>query len=248
MRKFVFAFLFACMTPPSVSQAETVLAFWDFNDGYDVGGGAVQVALNATMGSGILYQQRADIDGNGKGGFAYANPLLSINSVDGQALTWSDVGVSGDNDAELFFQTSTLGYSNIKIRFDVRGNGDAGISRYDLKYDLLALEDATNPGDVVGTIKDFAGGASTSILNNQALATDADTFVTETIDLASLSAVNDQGIVVFRMDDIKDNDQMRIDNLLITGVASVPEPSSVAGVCGIATVILMRRRRRSNLV
>jgi len=220
-----------CLT----STQATTLAYWNFNDGFSESNKAVQIVHNATSGAGTLYQQRADTDGNGKGGVAF-----DVNAA-GKSMAWDDVGKGGENDAEMFMQFSTTGYKNIVVRFDILGNADAGIISYDLKYDTSALVDVTDPPDVTGTIKDFAGGTSTSILNNEPLTTNDTTFIEVSIDLSSTTDLNNQTVVVLRLDDFKNNDAMRIDNVLITAVP-VPEPASTA-LLGLGGIALLRRRR-----
>ncbi|MCO8124653.1 PEP-CTERM sorting domain-containing protein [Stieleria sp. TO1_6] len=232
------------------AHADTVIGFWDFNDGYVEADESPQIIHTASQGSGILYQQRADTDGNGKDGVVFTDAALGINAADGQAMAWDDVAKSGDNDAEWFVEFSTLGFQTIQVRFDIRGNGDPveEIMSYDLKYDTNALVDVTNPGDVVGTIKDFAGGLSTDLLNNQTLALVDGSFVTQTIDLSAVTALNNQTTVALRFDDFSRNDAngaMRIDNFMITGVTAIPEPGSAGllGLIGGACVICQRRRK-----
>lgn len=230
---------------PDAAKAESVIAFWDFNDGFDEPNDSVQIQHLATIGTGTIYQQRADTDGNGKGGTAFADPLLSISTVDGRGIAWNDISKSGDNDAEFFVELSTAGFTNIKIRFDVQGEGDAAseIDSYDLKFDVNPLVDVVNPGDVVGTVKDFAGGLSTSIVGNQPIAPNGDTFISETIDLSATPAVNDQAVLVLRFDDFDGNDSLRFDNFLVTGVSAVPEPS-MAGLLALTLGVAAGRRRK----
>jgi hypothetical protein len=242
---FALAAVFAASiaTP---AAAETVIAFWDFNDGFNEPNETVQIVHSATIGSGTIYQQRAEIDSNGKDGVAFTDATLGINVTDGQAFAWNDIANSGDNDAEFFAEFSTLGFTNIRFRFDVRGNGDGAneIVSYDLKYALDPLEDVVNPGDVIGTVKDFAGGVSTSIFNNRSLPANGSTFITESVDLGGIAAINNQSNVALSLDDFKENNAMRIDNFLVTGITAIPEPSSVAALLATAGVVLVRRRRR----
>lgn len=234
------ATLFLCL--PFTSQAATI-AFWDFNDDFDFADEAPQIVHPATSGNGTLYQQRADTDGNGKGGVAYSNAAEGISASDGRAMAWDDVSKSGDNDAEFFIEISTAGFSNIMIRFDLEGNEDDGIISFDLKYNLDSPIDVTDPGDVVGIIKDFSG-ASISLLNNQAVTTASVpvVFEEETIDLSATTALNNQSVVTIRFDDFKENDTLSIDNILITGTP-IPEPSS--GVLfGLSILGLAFRRKR----
>jgi hypothetical protein len=93
----------------------------------------------------------------------------------------------------------------------------------------------------VGTIKDFAGGISNEIYNNYPLNAVA-TFTRISLDLSSITGLNNQSFVAIRFDDFDNgtgNDAMRIDNLLIT---AIPEPSS-ALLGGLGLLGLLRRRR-----
>jgi len=220
-----------------------VLAFWDFNDGFSVPDDSPQIVHNAATGSGTIYQQRAGTDGNGKGGNAFTSLPDGINAAAGVAMAWNDIAKSGDNDAEFFVVFATTGFSNIIVSFDLRGNAGI-IPSYDLKYSLTPLEDVTNPGGVVGTIKDFAGGISTEISNNTAVNAVA-IFMRMTVDLSAYTGMNDTALVALRFDDWDNgsgNDDMRIDNLLITGTA-IPEPSAL--LLGAAVAFGLFRRRRA---
>lgn len=223
-------------------QAQSVIANWDFNDGYDVGNDTPQIVHSASVGSGTIYQQRADTDGNGKGGNAFSQ--FGITSLAGKSMAWDDVGKSGDNDAEFFVTFSTTGYQNINMYFDILGNEDGGIVSFDLKYDFNVLEDA-NPADVSGTVKDFNAGSSNDFLNNETLpvsinAIDAD-FTQISVSFAGL--LDNQNLVAIRLDDFKENDAMSIDNVVITGTV-IPEPSTYAIVlASLASLVVFFRKK-----
>jgi hypothetical protein len=219
----------------------SLIAYWDFDDGYAVDNDTVQITHNTALGSGTLYQQRADTDGNGKGGNAFNQSGFtglntSISSAGGKAMAWDDVGKSGANDAEFFLTFSTSGYRDIQLGFDLKGNDEAGILSFDLKYSFSTLLDVTNPTDITGTIKDFDLGFSTSFLNNEATlgATNTPAFERVLVDFNALSEINDRAYVAIRMDDFKENDAMSIDNILITGTA-IPEPKTY----GLITALLL---------
>ncbi len=241
MKQTIIISLFGLLTP--FAQA-TVVAFWDFNNGFDAGNGQVQIIHSASVGTGTLYQQRADIDGNGKGGNSFVDVANTINVAAGQSMAWDDIAKSGDNDAEFFLTFSTLGLSNILVSFDLYGNSESPVVSFDVKYDTKALVDALNPGDVVGTIKDFDSGLSTEFINNQAVppGTNTPSFQRVTIDFSSATALNNQSIVAIRFDDFDrdtGNNSMRIDNVLVT---AIPEPSA-ALLGGLGLLALLRRRR-----
>ncbi|MGJ8725081.1 MAG: PEP-CTERM sorting domain-containing protein [Roseibacillus sp.] len=228
------------------AQSASLIAFWDFDNGFSEADEVVQITHPVTQGSGTLFQQRADTDGNGKGGVAFSAPEFSINALEDRSFAWDDAAKGGENDAEFFIQISTLGYQDITIRFDVEGNPDGGITSFDLKYSPNILADTSEAMDVVGTIKDFEGGVSSEIFNNEpftaGLNLDAG-FVEQVLDLSSVTALNNQPVLSLRFDDFDGNDDLRFDNILITGTA-IPEPSSslllLLGSCA-----LLRRGRSS---
>jgi hypothetical protein len=224
----------------TLHASDTLIAYWDFNMPFSFPDKSVQIIHSASSGNGFLYQQRADTDGNGKTGNAYANVDYGINSTAGLAMAWDDIAKSGDNDAEFFMTFSTLSLTNVTVSFDIRGNTSI-IPSFDLKYSLNSLVDVTNPGAVIGTIKDFSGGISTEIFNNQPLAAGA-SYQRVTMNLGSITALNNQAYVALRIDDFDDgtgNNDLRIDNILIT---AIPEPS--ATMFGAMSLFALLRRRR----
>ena len=265
--KKVLSFVAVCLAAAgsfgfaSNLNAQEVIAFWDFNNGFDFRPDdpdteptPIQITLEADQGSGILYQQRAEIDGNGKGGNAFNQAVLGINVPEGQGIAWDDFTNAGDNDGEFFGVVSTAGFENIEISFDFLGNDDDengdevndsdGFTRFDFKYSLLDLIDV-NPDEVPdvgdGLIKDFDG---------ESIDIDTNIDVTNSsVDYQRLSfqidpAVNNQSVFAFRLDDFRENNQVRFDNVLVTGIAiAVPEPSSAAWLSLIGLSALIRRRR-----
>ena len=242
-----FSLLATLMVAPG-AQAE-IIAFWDFNERFDVGNGAAQVVQTASIGDGILYQQRANIDGNGKGGVTFtdtANGIDTTGATDERSIAWDDFRVSGDNDAEFFITIDTTNFEDITVSFDIQGD-DAPLPppSFDLKFDTAELVDVMNPGDVVGTIKDFENGTSIEIFNNEPLAA-TPAFTRVSFDLSAVDGIEGQSILALRFDDFDNaddaNGQLRFDNLLITGTA-VPEPSSA--VLALVGLGILARRRRS---
>ena len=229
-------------------NAQSVIANWNFNDGFSLDNDTPQIVHNASSGTGVIYQQRADTDGNGKGGNAFDQ--FGITSSSGKSMAWDDVGKSGDNDAEFFITFSSAGFQNINLYFDIKGNDEAGILSYDLKYDFNNLQDA-NPADVSGTVKDFSSGASTSFLNNQALPASISGLDSEfsqiSLDFGSL--LDNQNFVALRLDDFKENDAMSIDNVTIVGTV-IPEPSTYALLLGflVMAFAFIRKRRKCLLL
>ena len=239
--KIALAATIGMLSLTSSASAQSLISFWDFNEGFDGGADAVQIVHNADLGLGTMYQQRADIDSNGKGGNAFSDGAFGIDSADGRSIAWDDVAKSGDNDAELFLVFSTAGFKDIQISFDLQGNLDGGIASYDVKYDNSDLEDIVDPNGSGTMIKDFAGGISTDFLNNAPITT-TDEYMRFSIDLTGAVGVDNQSTLAVRIDDIRENDDARFDNFLVTGTA-IPEPSSLGLVLlGFASIAARRRK------
>jgi len=211
----------------SINVGAEIIAFWSFNNGFDVKNGASQIVHDSDVGNAVLYQQRADTDGNGKSGNSYTLEGESIPP--GKAMAWDDVAKSGDNDAEFFITVSTKGYSNIKISMDIGRNSDDGIVSFDMKYSFEPLQDAVIE-DVDGIIKDFNNGISIDHLNDWPVNPlpgyrrkvldfkgGKIPLIPDQADPLELLAIEDKELVVIRFDDWEDNDALRIDNVLIEG-------------------------------
>ncbi len=215
--------LVICSTADAQQQT---IAFWDFEAvvGQDE---APQIVVAPSIGTGTLYQQRADTDGNGKGGAPFVDSALGINVPASRAIAWDDFGKSGDNDGEFFVVVSTVGYENIQVSFDYKGNddnldGDAvniadGFTRFDAKYTLSDLVDVTLSFDgniTFVTIKDFAV-PSIDLLTNVTVTNDSVNY--QRMVLNAPATANDQAVFSFRLDDFEGNDSVRFDNVLISG-------------------------------
>lgn len=231
-----FAFL------SGVSQAATI-AFWDFNDHPDLTGQSniVQVIHASSVGTGSVYQQKAEIELDGKTGVAYDNGS-GLTAIAGKAMGWDDFAKSGSNDdGEFFITFSTFNFTNIVVSFDLKGNDDAGegVNRFDLKYSLNTLLNTAVSGlsGGSGTIKTFDGNVD--VLANQSVVTNGVTYTRVSYNLPA--GVDGQTYVALRFDDWKEGNAMSIDNLLISGTA-VPEPS--AALLGCVALLGLARRRR----
>lgn len=226
MTKNLICTLTILITKGMILKGETI-AFWGFNGGFDYKDESSQIVHSADIGTGTIYQQRGDTDGNGKTGRSYTLNGTTIN--EGKAMAWDDVSKSGNNDAEFFITFSTTGYSDIKISMDLGGNSDDGIESFDVKYSLEPLEDAIID-DVDGFIKDFKDGLSIGYLNDWPsnkleeyrrmildLSGNNGSIDVAEQDQLKLSAIENQEYVVLRFDDWEDNDALKIDNVLIEG-------------------------------
>jgi|GEM_PF-1849886 len=227
--KVLFRLLFVALTLNICSSAqaqEETIAFWDFEavSGQDE---QPQIVVLPSIGSGTLFQQRADTDGNGKGGAPFSSAALGINVAESRAIAWDDFGKSGANDGEFFAVVSTTGYENIQISFDYKGNDDNadgdtintddGFTQFDAKYSLVDLVDVSLSfdGDITFvTIKDFDGD-SIDLLTNVSVTNNSSIY--QRMVLNAPGAASNQAVFAFRLDDFEGNDSVRFDNVLITG-------------------------------
>lgn len=241
MKRPILSALGAFAVLSGVSQAATI-AFWDFNNHPDLTGQSniVQVIHTASVGTGSVFQQKAEIELDGKTGVAYDNGS-GLTAIAGKAMGWDDFAKSGSaDDGEFFITFSTFNFTNIVVSFDLKGNDDLneGVSRFDLKYSLNTLLNSAFTGSAgSGTIKTFDGNVD--VLANQTVTTNGVTYTRVSYSLPV--GVNGQNYVALRFDDWKEGNAMSIDNLLISGTA-VPEPS--AALLGCVALLGLARRRR----
>lgn len=156
-------------------------------------------------------------DINGKNGVAYVD-AVGVHHDAGQGAAWDDVRVTGP-DAEWILTINTTGWNDIAIRWDYRSEETPS---FDLHYR-------------VGGEGDWG-----SVLADWPIIAD-DAWHSFSRDMSYLSAIEDQMIVEFRVEDMElaGNGRFVFDNLELTGV---PEPATVLllGLGGLATV---RKRR-----
>jgi hypothetical protein len=194
-----------------------VVAFWDF------GPNSTNYTLAPQDGSGVMTAGGADYDADGGNGVAF------LGYAAGQAIHWTDVSKSGGDDAYIIIAIDTTGWQDMSIRWDYMSDssgGKQGPVRFDLDY-------AVGSGDWI------------NILNNEAITRDG-TWHEFSYDLSSLTAINNQSSVQFRIndikeDDIKDGDYWQ-DNIQLTGV-SVPEPLSIAFLA-LGGLALLKKRQK----
>jgi hypothetical protein len=162
-------------------------------------------------------------DGNGKDGVAYTD-ADGTHHEPGQAAAWDDVSVSGPTDAQWIMTINTTGWWNLVIRWDYWSDatgGNQGPTSFDFAYRI-------------------DGQSWIRILNDENMIRDDD-WHEFSRDLSNISAIENHGLVQFRVNDLDENDLdgvFRFDNLEITGV---PEPATVA-LLGLGALVLLRKR------
>lgn len=220
-------------------HGQVIVAYWDQNSN-DLPSGAFgftesSFPLSADVGAGTLSLGNFNTTISG-----VDNAYLYIQSFGGTDLSALDGVVSGGS-------LSPQG-----------GDSNSNNGMYiDLDVDLSLYSDITVSWDQRGTSSGFASrefSYSTNGVDFAVFETDSGTlsssWVTETYDLTSITALNGASDVTFRITldgATGSTGNNRFDNLLVTGnLTAVPEPSTVAfliGLCGVGVVLVRRRRR-----
>ena len=182
----------------SIPARGSIMAYWDF--GNNAADYSVAVTVSDILGTPDLMVAGGEVDPDGKDGTAYgANP-------GGQAAAWDDVKVTGD-DAYWIMSINTTGWSDMAIRWDYKAWDELQGYSFDLDYRI---------GD---------SGDWINIVNNNLVEGFADWY-SFSQSLAGISAINNQTLVQFRMNDLDNsgNGKFAVDNVELSGV---PEPASM---------------------
>jgi len=209
---FVLVFLVVLVNPTDAA----LMAIWDF------GASSAYYTENPTtenvIGTPTLVISGGEKDINGKNGVAYVD-AAGVHHDAGQAGAWDDVRVHGVPDAEWVLTINTTGWRDISIRWDYRSQETP---TFDLHYRI-------------GGVGDWG-----AILADWPITAD-DAWHSFSRDLSSISAIEGQPIVEFRVEDMElaGNGRFIFDNLELTGV---PEPATLI-LLGLGGVALLRKRR-----
>lgn len=208
----------------SGSADATLMAIWDFgpDDGY-----TEIVTTENVDGTPMLTLDGGEIDLNGKNGTSYTDSADIFHS-EGQAAAWEDLNLPDDDDAEWIMMIDTTGFEDMTIRWDHR-----------------AWESVTESFDFDYRID---GGEWQVIRNNEEIigAGDGD-YHSFSLDLSDESAIEDQPVVEFRLNDLEHGDgdgKYAFDNLELSG-SVIPEPCTIA-LLALAGVKVLRKRERKN--
>jgi hypothetical protein len=217
--------VFLLLVLGSVANAE-LMAIWSF--GPNSTDYTLVPQYEYVPGVPTLVAGNADYDINGGNGTGFIDAAGNPHP-EGQALHWDDVSKSGDsNDAYIIITIDTTGWQDMAIRWDYKSD-DSGGKRGPVRFDL---DYAVDSGDWI------------EIVNNYAIIRD-EIWHEFSYDLSSLTAINNQSSVQFRIDDLQEAEGEESgdywqDNVQLTGTV-VPEPFS-AVLFALGGAVLLRKR------
>jgi hypothetical protein len=200
-----------------------LIAVWDF--GPDSSNYTLVPQYEYVSGVPVLDAGNADYDTDGGNGIEFTD-AAGNSHIAGQALHWNDV--SGKNgDAYIIITIDTTGWQDMAIRWDYKSKDGTkkGPDSFDFDY-------AVGSGDWI------------DILNNEAITRDG-AWHQFSYDLSSLTDINNQTSVQFRINDLNHNDldgDYWQDNIQLTGTV-VPEPLT-AVLLALGGAALLRKRQK----
>jgi hypothetical protein len=204
----------------SVANA-SLMAVWDFGPNKD--NYTLVPQYEYAEGIPVMTAGGGDYDTDGGNGIDFIDAAGNSHAA-GQALHWNDVSKSSDN-AYIIIAIDTTGWQDMAIRWDYMSDntGKKGPVSFDMDYKV-------GSGDWI------------NIVNNYAITRD-DAWHQLSYDLSSLTAINNQSSVQFRVSDFDHGDSSGDywqDNVQLTGTA-VPEPFS-AVLLALGGAALLRKR------
>jgi hypothetical protein len=223
MKKIIFLISLSFLSfVVNSANATLQMAIWDF--GQDATDYTLKPATYSIAAAPSLEAGNAGYDINGKNGFAYTDSI-GVNHIAGQALAWDDVSSTSGN-AYWIMTVNTTGWQNMQISWHYLSDNTGaklGPTSFDFDYKVGA-------------------GSWVSVLNNEPIARD-DAWHQTIINLVSITAINNQPAVQFRVNDLDRGDtdgSFLLDNLELTGV---PEPATLALLLAGSMRLLVRRSK-----
>jgi hypothetical protein len=228
MKKLILptAFVILQVLSSQTNADLNLMAIWDFGPNAD--GYTLVPQYEYVIGTPALVASGAEYDSNGKDGCEFTD-YAGNHHDEGQAVAWNDVSGT-DSDAEWIMTINTTGWQDMVIRWDYLSDatgGNQGPTSFDFDYKI---------GD----------GSWENILNNHLIIRD-DTWHEFSYDLSLITAVENQPLVSFRVNDLErgspspDGDY-KFDNLQLVGL---PEPGSFL-LLAFGSLVLMRKGRFAN--
>lgn len=181
--------------------------------------------------------------GSGQASFGNIGSTAStISSPAGNGSAHSFSANGWDVNDYFQFSVSTVGFEGITISLDQMGS-NTGPKNFEIDYSTDGLS--------------FNSFSTYSVTNDSWSATGAPkSNSNHSFDLSSVTALDGQSTIYFRLIDVSTTainsaspvattGTGRIDNFIVNGVSSVPEPSSIAlaAVGGIACLFAVRRKK-----
>jgi hypothetical protein len=229
---FAFALFAASLATPTFADT---LAQWTFESSGLSGSTTLApgagVATTNFYAEGGLQAGSATAFGLHSASATYSSPSGNGSTKSLSANTWT----VGDY---WQIQLNTTGYSGLSLSYDQTGSG-TGPRDFSLSYSLDGSSFTTIGSTYAVPLSTWNVGTSM-------------TGFTQTYDLGSISAINDQSLVIFRVTDMDTTSingstvgtggTDRIDNVMLF-TTPVPEPS-VAALCGLGVAALVFRLRK----
>ena len=246
MKKIILLIAIGSVLNLDYARASVVLANWTFESYTATSTAATGPALLAEAGLGA--------------GVAVATGVHASSSA-----VWSNP--SGNGSVESFsvnnwavgdyfqFRTSSLGYSGISLSWDHTGSS-TGPSSFSLLYSTDSGSNFTQyatysivraPGSGQPNSYIFSDGSTGTSWTSAKTATN--TYYS--LDFSSITGLNSNSDIVFRISNLSSgvasSGTSRVDNVIITASAPVPEPSTGALlVLGGAALVAVRSFRKKN--
>lgn len=223
--KFATALILLTFFAVTSSRAAVLYSFWSF-DTFTSGDGAFTTAVTAeTMpGTPTISYAGSSLLSSGGSTFTAFNGTTWTGSngsaTPGHSLGWS----SGSTGNSFSITLDTTGLESLQVAMSIRSYTGGLTSFSSLEYN-------TGSGFVSSGLSLSPFSTSTS-------------FVNYSLDLSSLTAINNQSSVTLRwtLASIPNNTSVRIDNIQLSA-STVPEPSALAlFALGIGLFLLRRRR------
>lgn len=207
----------------AMMNAQTTIAGWTFETSVPTTSGPHAAEIGTGLANGYHASASA----------VYSNPAGNGSLESFSSNFWA----IGDY---YQFSFSTVGFENISVSFDQTRSG-TGPETFALFYSVNGV-DFTQYGDSysVGT----ASWSTTTPVENSS-------FV---FNLSSIVTLNDTASLTLRLiaqsAPSGTGGTNRVDNVMVTGFSTVPEPSAYAAITGalVLSGVLIRRRRRAGAV
>lgn len=228
MKKFLLIAVAASLLTTGLQAQTTTIADWTFETSQPTTAGPLSPEVGAGAATGFH-----------AGTTTYSTPAGNGSSHSFSSTNWA----VGDY---YQFSVSTLNLQDLQLSFD-QTSSNTGPKDFELEY-------STN-----GTT--FTNVASYSVLANASPnpvwnSTTSSSLYTTTEDLSSITALDNDATVYFRLVDadttsanggtVASGGTDRVDNFVVSGIAATPEPSSwTLGGIALATAAFLRLRRRS---